>query len=214
MSIHLSDDAIKTLPTPERLKSRIIFDTETKGFGIRIIANGTLSFVFDYRRQRDSKQRRCTIGSFGVWTTAQARREAKRLKREVNLGYDPLDDGPILEERIARKAMMLLEQGTEPVCYLYRHYHPNGDLLYVGISLYVLARHLQHIKKSAWQTSIFKILIEPFAAREEALAAEELAIRTEFPKFNTVHNNRRHPLQEISRIDRVRLQPISETPTA
>jgi hypothetical protein len=48
------------------------------------------------------------------------------------------------------------------------------------------------------------ILIEPFETREQALAAEEAAIRGEFPKFNTTHNKRRHPFQEVVRRDRER----------
>jgi hypothetical protein len=44
---------------------------------------------------------------------------------------------------------------------------------------------------------ICRILIEPFATREEALASEELAIRAEFPKFNVQHNGSRHPLQSL-----------------
>ena len=32
-----------------------------------------------------------------------------------------------------------------------------------------------------------------------ALAAEKVAIRTEFPKFNSMHNGRRHPFQELRR---------------
>ena len=46
---------------------------------------------------------------------------------------------------------------------------------------------------------ISRIVIEPFATREEALAAEQFAIRTEFPKFNTIHNGHRHPIQEIAK---------------
>jgi hypothetical protein len=44
---------------------------------------------------------------------------------------------------------------------------------------------------------IHRILIEPFATREEALNAEQAAIRDEFPKFNAIHNGRRHPNQEL-----------------
>lgn len=43
-----------------------------------------------------------------------------------------------------------------------------------------------HLKSASWKTFITIIVIEPFTTREEALAAEELAIRTEYPK-NIVH---------------------------
>ena len=92
----------------------------------------------------------------------------------------------------------------EPACYLYRHYHPSGDLLYVGISLFAVGRQLAH-QSTDWRYEIHQIVIEPFATREEALAAERRAIETEFPKFNGTHNQRRHPVQEIARItERVR----------
>jgi hypothetical protein len=105
-----------------------------------------------------------------------------------------------LKQHLADKAMKFLEQGLEPACYLYRHYHPNGDLLYVGVSLEPLRRQIRHIGEASWWSAVHQILIEPFATREEALAAEELAIRTEFPRFNRSGNRRRHPIQELARI--------------
>ena len=94
---------------------------------------------------------------------------------------------------------MFLEQDREPECYLYRHYDPSGDLLYVGISLEPLRRQKRHSEQAAWRNMICQIVIEPFAKREDALAAEQLAIRTEFPRFNGVHNGHRHPVQELMR---------------
>jgi hypothetical protein len=102
-----------------------------------------------------------------------------------------------LDQRIARKALAFLEHDIEPACYLYRHYHPSGDLLYVGISLQRLTRQERHAKKAGWRNLICRILIEPFRTREEALAAEEETIRNEFPKFNGAHNGQRHPIQEL-----------------
>jgi hypothetical protein len=93
--------------------------------------------------------------------------------------------------------MKFLEQNIEPACYLYRHYHPSGDLIYVGISLEPLKRQHRHLKEAGWRNMISRILIEPFATREEALAAEQAAIRDEFPKYNTTHNRRRHPIEEL-----------------
>ena len=105
-----------------------------------------------------------------------------------------------LEQYVMRKALDFLKRDDEPECYLYRHYHPNGDLLYVGVSLEPLRRQDRHLKEADWRSMICRILIEPFETREEALAAEELAIRTEFPKFNSRHNERYHPLEEFARL--------------
>jgi hypothetical protein len=147
---------------------------------------------------------RITIGSTAVFDPVAARGEAKRLLAAVKLGRDPAAEKratPIrdLEQRVARKALSFLDRGVEPACYLYRHFHPNGDLLYVGISLEPLRRQDRHTKTASWRNMICRIVIEPFETREEALAAETAAIRDEFPKFNTTHNRRRHPLQEIIR---------------
>ena len=79
---------------------------------------------------------------------------------------------------------------SQPACYLYRHYDPSGDLLYAGISLDAVGRQRRHMKDAGWHNTICRIVIKPFETREQALAAEQLAIKTEFPKFNAVHNGR------------------------
>jgi hypothetical protein len=168
------------------------------GFGCRVTANGIKSFVLRYRI--DGRERLYTIGRFPDWSAGRAREEAKRLKRDIYHGDDPLsayDARP----GIAAKFLSFIERGVEPVCYLYRHYHPNGDLLYVGISLHGLNRQHRHVKEAAWRKEICQIVIEPFATREEALEAERNAIKAEFPKFNTTHNGHRHPFQEVAQLE-------------
>jgi hypothetical protein len=134
-----------------------------------------------------------------------ARKRARQLLAQVQLGRDPAAEkraAPIqdLEQRTADKALGFLSRGIEPACYLYRHFHPDGDLLYVGISLEPLRRQDRHAKAASWRNLIHRIVIEPFMTREEALAAEQFAIRTEYPKFNTVHNQRRPPHRELMRL--------------
>jgi predicted GIY-YIG superfamily endonuclease len=102
-------------------------------------------------------------------------------------------------ERTAHKATQFLEQGVKPEAYLYRHYQPNGDLLYVGVTLSVLNRSNAHVNEARWRNLICLIVIEPFATREEALEAERVAIRNEYPKYNAVHNGRRQPIEELER---------------
>jgi hypothetical protein len=189
----LSHALINSLPLPTH-SSRTTYDDSVKGFGIRVTVAGTKSFVLSWRKP-DGKLRRLTIGRFPVWTVAAAREEAKRLKCAIYMGGDPIADPyklslKNLEQRIADKALAFLNQNLEPACYLYRHYHPNGDLLYVGISLDAVARQRRHAKGAIWHNLICRIVIEPFETREQALEAEQVAIKTEFPKFNTVYNGR------------------------
>jgi integrase len=87
--MRLTDRNIKLLPAP-RHGNKVTYDAELKGFGCRVTAAGGRAFVLNYRRKVDARERRYTIGSFPDWSTAAAREEAKRLKREVDSGGDPL----------------------------------------------------------------------------------------------------------------------------
>jgi integrase len=90
MAIKLTDAIVKKLPLP-RSGSRITYDTDVKGFGIRITSAGARSFVLNYRTQA-RRERRYTIGSFPDWKTGAARVEAANLKRTIDRGGDPLGE--------------------------------------------------------------------------------------------------------------------------
>ncbi len=85
----LTDSTVKKLPAPAR-GNKIYYDTLVDGFGLRVTANGARSFVLNYRTRADRRERRYTIGSIETWPAVTARREAKRLKQEVDAGRDPL----------------------------------------------------------------------------------------------------------------------------
>jgi integrase len=87
----LTDNLLRQLPTPER-GNRITYDDAVKGFGVRVTAAGGRAFILNYRRKLDGRERRYTIGSFPDWGTTAAREEAKRLKRLVNGGADPVGE--------------------------------------------------------------------------------------------------------------------------
>jgi hypothetical protein len=95
-----------------------------------------------------------------------------------------------MKDGIGNKWRLFAEGGIEPSCFLYRHFNAEGDLLYVGMTLHVLSRQKDHLKTAEWANSIFQIIIEPFASREELIEAEALAIKSEYPKFNKTHNDR------------------------
>jgi len=88
MAQRLSDTIAKALPVPAS-GNRITYDSDVKGFGIRITKSGGRAFILNYRT-RSGRERRYTIGSFPDWKTAAARAEASELKKAIDRGEDPL----------------------------------------------------------------------------------------------------------------------------
>ena len=66
----------------------VLWDRETKRFGLRITSTGVMSFVIQYRNAQ-GRSRRLTIGTYGTWTPAAAREEAERMLRIADGGGDP-----------------------------------------------------------------------------------------------------------------------------
>jgi integrase len=77
-----------------RPASRDVFlwDEDLRGFGLRTTANGSKSYVFQFRMGgRESPSRRYTIGRHGSpWTPQTARKEAERVAILVRQGIDPV----------------------------------------------------------------------------------------------------------------------------
>jgi integrase len=86
----LTDAIVKRLPVPAN-GYYITYDGGVPGFGVRVTAAGTRSFVLNYRT-KGGRERRYTIGSFRDWQTSAARKEARRLRHLVDGGGDPLAD--------------------------------------------------------------------------------------------------------------------------
>ena len=61
------------------------------GLGCRVTAAGHRAFVLTYYN-RAGVQRRYTIGDIPDWSTTGAREEARRLKRLIDTGGDPLEE--------------------------------------------------------------------------------------------------------------------------
>ena len=84
----LTDASVKALVPPPS-GNRITYDTDVKGFGCRVTANGARAFVLNYKTH-SGRERRYTIGSYPAWRVAAARTEAATLKQLVDRGGDPL----------------------------------------------------------------------------------------------------------------------------
>ncbi|HEX2380091.1 MAG TPA: integrase arm-type DNA-binding domain-containing protein [Methyloceanibacter sp.] len=212
---------------PDLTRRREVPDGGCPGLRLRIMPTGHKSWAMRYKQ--NGKQVNLTLGTVdtvgkeldgkpvigGHLTLVAARRLASEVQRQRALGRDHVamkkamrrhaadggSDPMQLEQAIIEKSLSFIAQGIEPDCCLYRAYDPTGDLLYVGISLEPLSRLRKHKQGTAeWRHLVFRILIEPFATRKEALAAEDFAIKTEPPKFNVIHNGHRHPFLELAKL--------------
>lgn len=68
--------------------TRIEWDDEVKGLGLRITPRGVKSFILNYRA--DGVERRMTLGRAGEMTLEKAREDAAEAKGEAKAGRDPL----------------------------------------------------------------------------------------------------------------------------
>ena len=69
-------------------KDYFIWDSELSGFGFKVTPKGRKAFVIQYRIGGQS--RRMTLGSFGAFTSEQARSLAQNAVRQVARGEDPM----------------------------------------------------------------------------------------------------------------------------
>ena len=102
----------------------LYWDTETKGFGVRITASGAASFVVQGTVAGEGKELRLTIGTYGAWTVDDARRRPEENKHQFEDGINPLSAkkadaamkvslGETLEAYVARPGKLKASTATE-----------------------------------------------------------------------------------------------------
>ena len=88
------------------------FDTDLKGFGLKVTPSGVKTFVVEYRPGvggRGTQKRRVTLGRYGALAPDEARELAKGMLGRVHAGADPAND----------KAKARAELTFDKVCDLY-----------------------------------------------------------------------------------------------
>jgi integrase len=106
----LTDRVVKALEPPP-VGNRITYDSVVKGYGARITAASAIALVLNYRRKVDGSEHRWTIGAWPDWSVVAGREEAKRLKRLIAGGADPV--GEHREQREAPTVNDLLDRFEE-----------------------------------------------------------------------------------------------------
>jgi integrase len=94
---------------------RIIYDSQVKGFGVRVTPAGAISFVLNYCIR--GRERRYTIGRYPEMSALAAREEALQLRAGIHKGVDPL-----AEQARARSVLTLTDFSQ---VYLSRHAERN-----------------------------------------------------------------------------------------
>jgi integrase len=130
MAEKLTDRTVKALACPVQ-GNRIAYDAELKGFGIRATAAGAKAFVLNYHGR--GRERRLTIGSYPAWSVAAARKEAERLRQEIERGIDPLGAREV--ERAAATVNDLCDR------YLAEHAEPKKRT--AGADRKMIDRHIR-----------------------------------------------------------------------
>ena len=76
-----------------------VFDSEIRGFGLRVFPSGLKSYVFEYKSGEGGRQaatRRITIGKSSEFTPDEARKIADQFRSRAKVGQDPQKSAPTI----------------------------------------------------------------------------------------------------------------------
>jgi len=86
----LTTTTVRSAELPAGKSEAIFFDDDVPGFGLRLRAQGSRTFVFQYKI--GTRQRRMALGTATAVTIGDARKTAEKLYARVRLGEDPAAD--------------------------------------------------------------------------------------------------------------------------
>ena len=89
--LKLTKANIDKVAKPGAKSDTLFWDTEIKGFGLRVTPTGKTTFIAQGRVNGVGGAVRVTVGPYGVFTPDQARDAAKQHLRNMELGVDPRD---------------------------------------------------------------------------------------------------------------------------
>ena len=92
----------------KNLKNDELWDTEVRGFHVRLRASGKY-FYYSYRVKATGQKRKSSIGRYGDLTVVQAREVAQSMAGEVALGKDPIAEKEAARIEVARCRNSTLE---------------------------------------------------------------------------------------------------------
>lgn len=120
LATHITERAVRAAKPPAS-GSRIYYDREMRGFGLRVTAAGVKAFILNYSVA--GRERRCTIGRHPAWSADAARKEAMEIRvklDKLNRGEDGGKD-PLRERDQARNAPLVSDLADD---YMQRYAVP------------------------------------------------------------------------------------------
>lgn len=106
-SLKLTQTTIQTLTSIDQ-KDTFYWDTELTGFGVKVAASGSRSYIVQSKVQRGLSSRRLKLNSCERMTAKEAREEARKQLASMGLGHDP-----ITQRRAVELASMTLRKALE-----------------------------------------------------------------------------------------------------
>lgn len=85
--IRITDKHLRSMQPPSPGKNAMDYDTELRGFAVRITSSGARTFILSYAFK--GIERRFPFGRYPAMSAEAARRRALELRRAVDLGEDP-----------------------------------------------------------------------------------------------------------------------------
>jgi integrase len=114
----LTANAVRAASLPAGKTEAIFFDDDVPGFGLRLRAQGSRTFVFQYKC--GTKQRRMALGVASALTITDARKTAGTLYARVRLGQDPAADKAEAHRQASETFKSCLDQYLDALRKRYR----------------------------------------------------------------------------------------------
>lgn len=103
----LTNSAVEKFACPQGKKNVVLWDSETKGFGVRANESGTHSYIFQFRVKGSKQERQVTIGRHNdPWRVDDARKAATKLKSQMLAGTDPVLEAQRLKKESDQKVIV------------------------------------------------------------------------------------------------------------
>lgn len=200
--------------TPPARGNRIVYDSEVPGFGVRITAAGSISFILTYWIH--NRQRRYTIGRFPEYKPPRARNEAIELRSEIREGRDPLQvralnrTAPLISD-LGEEYLSQVEQTNRAKTLKNKRQMLNGIVLpnlgrlpVAAVTVDDLRRVHTLLKATPYQANRVRALLSSMFsfAIEKKMRADNPITKTNVPKYSEQRREAWLRSEELGRLEK------------